>query len=466
MADRRLLERTMEIAEGYLASLPERRVAPDVDPAALAASFGGPLPEDGCDPLEAVEALARAAGPGLVQTAGPRYFGFVIGGSLPAATAADLLAVAWDQNAGAHVMSPAAAAAESAAATWVLDLLGLPPGAGVGFTTGAQMANVTCLAAARREVLGRVGWDVDRDGLAGAPPLRVVMGDEAHVTVNAALRLLGLGYEACVRVAADGQGRMDPEALAAALATLDGPAIVCAQAGNVNTGACDPLEAVAEASGAAGAWLHVDGAFGLWAAASPGRRHLTAGLERADSWAVDAHKWLNVPYDSGLAVVADPEAHRASMGFSAAYLPRREGVRDGYDWVADSSRRARGFAVWAALRSLGRAGVADLVERCCRMARRFADGLCAEPGVRILNDVVLNQALVRFAPEGGDGDAVTRGVVARVQRDGTCWLGGTRWRGAEAMRISVSGWATGEEDVDASVDSILRAYRAETVRAA
>jgi glutamate/tyrosine decarboxylase-like PLP-dependent enzyme len=407
-----------------------------------------------------VERLAAAAEPGIVASAGPRYFGFVVGGSLPAALAADWLVTAWDQDAGLFVLGPAAAVAEDVAAEWVLDLLGLPRAASVGFVTGGQMANFTGLAAGRHAVLAAAGWDVEADGLAGAPPVTVLVGEEAHVTILSSLRMLGLGARRVVAVAADGQGRMRPDALAEALRRVEGPAIVCAQAGNVSTGAFDPFPEIVSLAHARGAWVHVDGAFGLWAAATPGRRALLRGVEEADSWGTDAHKWLNVPYDSGIAIVRDPAAHRAPLTLRAAYLARVEGEREASDWVPESSRRARGVPVYAALRSLGRRGVSDLVERCCALASRMAARLAAAPGVRILNEVVLNQVLVRFEPAGGgDGDAFTRAVIARVQQDGVCWMGGTRWHGLDAMRVSVSNWATTEADIDRSADAVLAAVR-------
>jgi glutamate/tyrosine decarboxylase-like PLP-dependent enzyme len=446
------LRRAAELAAAWLEALPERPVRA----AAEADGLRGPLPEQGEDAGAVIEALAAAAEPGLVASAGPRYFGFVTGGALPAAVAADWLTSAWDQNAGLHVMSPAAAAAEETVGAWAKELLGLPAGAGVGFVTGAQMANVTALAAARNAVLARAGWDVEERGLAGAPPLRVVAGAEAHATVFNALRLLGLGRDTAVRVAADEQGRMRAGELVRTLAGGDGPAIVCAQAGNVNTGAFDPFEEIVAACRDAGAWCHVDGAFGLWAAAAPGRAHLTAGVAGADSWAVDAHKWLNVPYESALAIVADPAPLNAAMALTAAYLTSagaRE--RNGADWAPEASRRARAFPLYAALRQLGRSGLAELVERDCALAARMAERLAREPGVAVLNDVVLNQALVRF----GDDDAATEAVVARVQRDGTCWLGGTVWHGMAAMRVSVCGWRTTEDDADRSADAIVAAWR-------
>ena len=422
----------------------------------------GRLPEEGEDPRLVIESLAAAAEPGLVANNGPRYFGFVTGGSLPAALAADWLTSAWDQNASMHVASPAAAAAESIAAEWLVDVLGLPAGTGVGFTTGATMANFTALAAARHAVLARVGWDVAERGLAAAPRVAVVVGAHVHASVLAALRMLGFGRADLCRVAVDAEGRMRADALTARLAEVAGPLIVCAQAGHVCTGAFDPFEAIADAVGARGGWLHVDGAFGLWAAAAPGRAHLVRGVARADSWATDAHKWLNVPYDSGVVFVRDRAAHRAAHAIGASYLVAAEsGRRDGCDWVPELSRRARGFTVYAALRSLGRRGVAALVERCCERARQMAALLGTADGVTILNTVDLNQVLVRFAPAGGDdADAFTRDVIQRVQEDGTCWLGGTDWNGTAAMRISFSHWATSEDDVARSAAALLRCMRA------
>ena len=451
--DRRLIERTAELAGGFLESLGERPVGARAEVASLREAFGGRLPDTGEDPVAVIERLATASEPGLVASAGPRYFGFVIGGALPAAMAADWLAAAWDQNAAGYVTSPAAAVAEEIAAEWLLDLLDLPRESSVGFVTGGQGANTVGLAAARQAVLERAGWDVGERGLQGAPRIRTVVGAEAHVTVFGALRLLGLGMDA-ERIEADEQGRMIPEALERALASHDGPLVVAAQAGNVNSGAFDPIQDIAAIVGARGGWLHVDGAFGLWARTAPSLQRLVDGLERADSWGTDAHKWLNVPYDSGIAIVRDREPHVAAMAREAAYLQRATGgEREPALYTPDASRRARGFAMWAALRSLGRSGVIDLVERCCSHARRFAEILGGEPGVDILNDVVLNQVLVRF----DDDDERTRNVVQRVQDDGTCWLGGTIWRGRGAMRISVSGWRTTEADVDRSSDAILSA---------
>jgi glutamate/tyrosine decarboxylase-like PLP-dependent enzyme len=454
----------MELAAAYLDSLDTRPVGGPVDLSALRSAMGGPLPEGPTDPGAVVEGLATAADPGLVASAGPRYFGFVVGGSLPAAQAADWLTSAWDQNAGLYALSPAAAVAEEVAADWLVELLELPAGTSVGFVTGATMANFTALSAARHGVLARAGWDVERLGLQGAPPVTVVTHGGTHVTVYASLQMLGMGREGerVQKIAADGQGRMRPDALREVLARIDGPVIVCAQAGNVNTGAFDPFEALIPIAHERGAWVHIDGAFGIWAAAVPSMRDRMRGHEAADSWSTDAHKWLNVPYDSGLVFVRDASAHHASMTLGAEYyIETTGGERDNYNWTPESSRRARGFAVLAALRSLGRSGLADLIERDCAHARRMAERLAAAPRVTILNEVVLNQLLVRFEGPDGDadgasGDARTRAVVDAVQRDGTCWLGGTTWMGRAAMRFSVSGWQTSAHDIEVSADAILR----------
>jgi len=442
-----------ELADQFLDSLDERPASPSASYHELVEALERPLAEAGEEPEAVVAELARTLEPGLVGTQTGRYYGFVIGSSLPAALAADWLASAWDQNAFSVVLSPAAAATEAVAGRMLADLLGLPEDVSFGFVTGAQGANTTALAAARTHVLAGAGWDVAADGLTGAPPVRVVVGAHRHVTIMRSLRLLGFGDRAVASIAADDQGRMRPDALREALTGWDGPAIVCAQAGSVNSGAVDPFGEIADVCEAHEAWLHVDGAFGLWAAASPARSHLVVGHERADSWATDAHKWLNVPYDCGVVFCAHPEAHAASMAVAAGYLQREDG-RSGSDWVPESSRRARGLPVYAALRQLGRSGVEGLVEGCCAHARRFAELLGQVDGVEILNDVVLNQVLVRF---GGD-DELTREVVARVQADGTCWLGGTDWNGVTAMRISVSSWRTTESDVERSVAAVLAAW--------
>ncbi|MBB5113934.1 pyridoxal phosphate-dependent decarboxylase family protein [Micromonospora echinospora] len=451
---RHLLRRAADHAADYRLSLPDRPVGVPVDQTALTEAFAVPLPDAPTPPEQVLAELVAAAEPGLVATAGPRYFGFVVGGASPAATAADMLAVGWDQLAFNAVTSPAAVAAETAAGTWLKDLLGIPATASVGFVTGAQAANTAGLAAARHQVLADAGWDVERRGLIGAPTVRVYAGAERHATIDRSLRLLGLGTDALHAVPTGPQGAVDPDALAAALRDAGpGPTIVCLQAGNVNTGACDDLRRACDLVHRYGGWAHVDGAFGLWAAASPATRHLVDGLENADSWACDGHKWLNLPYDSAFAFCARPDAHAAAMSLAAAYLVGSGGVPAGADLTAESSRRARGFAVWAALRELGRDGVAALVERCCALARRFADGL-AEAGFEVVNDVVLNQVLVGF----GD-DARTDRVVAAAQADGTCWVGGTTWRGRRLMRISVSNATTTEADVDRSVAAIARLAR-------
>src|SRR4051794_38914545 len=469
MPDRRtLLRQTADLAADFLEGVGTRRVAATASHEDLLATMGGSVPDRGEAPGEVVSELARIADPGLIASAGPRYFGFVIGGSLPGALAADWLTSAWDQNAGLYAIGPSASVAEEVAGAWLIDLFGLPEGSSVGFSTGATMASFTALAAGRHRGLERAGWNVEEDGLQGAPEIAVVVGAEAHVTIHVSLQMLGLGRNRVHRVEADDQGRMRPERLRAVLAELgDRPVLVCAQSGNVNTGGFDPLpEIVPLVRALPNAWLHVDGAFGLWAATSPSLRHLAAGLDGADSWTTDAHKWLNVPYDSGIAIVRDAAAHHAAMTLGAAYYVETAGVeRDPYNWVAESSRRARGFAIYAALRELGRDGLAGMIDRGCAIARRMADGLREAPGVTILNDVVLNQVLVRFAPPSSDGateadpamvDAFTRDVIAAVQADGTCWLGGTTWHGMAAMRISVSNWSTTDHDADLSVAAIRR----------
>jgi glutamate/tyrosine decarboxylase-like PLP-dependent enzyme len=459
----RALEEAAAHAVQFVRGLPDRHVGPRVGAEELLARLGGPLPEGPTDPTEVVAQLAKLADDGLVASAGPRYFGFVVGGGLPAALAADWLAATWDQNAGLFVLSPAAATVEAVAAGWLVELFGLPAATTTGFVTGGTMANFTGLAAARHHVLAAAGWDVERDGLNGAPPVEIVVGAERHVTIDVALRYLGFGSGRLRVVPADGQGRMRADLLAETLADLKGPTIVCAQAGNVNSGAIDPLAAICDAAAERGAWVHVDGAIGLLAAASPTHRQLLAGVERADSLAADAHKWLNVPYDSGLAFVTRPDAHQAAFAKAAAYfIPGQAGERDADAFTPEASRRARGLPIWAALRSLGRSGVAELVDRCCRHARRFADALGQADGVEVLNEVVLNQTLVRFPDPGGDHDGRTREVVRRVQDDGTLWLGGTTWHGMAAMRVSVTGWRTSDQDVDRSVEAILRAARSVT----
>ena len=384
--------------------------------------------------------------PATVAIPGRRYFGFVTGGSLPATLAANWLAGAWDQNAGMAICSPIAAKLEEVSAAWLVDLLGLPAGTQVGFVTGATMANFTALAAARHSVLSQVGWDVEEDGLFGAPPITVIVGDEVHVSVLKALSMLGLGRKRIVRVPADSQGRMRADALP----DINGPAIVCLQAGNVNTGAFDPAKQICAVAHDSGAWVHVDAAFGLWAAAAPSRAHLMDGVNEADSWATDGHKWLNVPYDSGLAFVRNGAAMKAAMSATyAAYLVETA-QREPCHFTPELSRRARGIEVWAALKSLGRAGLAEMIEGTCNHARQFAGGLRAA-GCKIANEVVLNQVLVSF----GD-DEITRRVIAAIQAEGTCWCGSTVWQGRTYMRISVSSWATTAEDVEVSLEAMIR----------
>jgi glutamate/tyrosine decarboxylase-like PLP-dependent enzyme len=451
----RAMRRAAEIGLAYIDSLPERRVGAGTDAATLRSRLAAPLPEQGTDAVAVVEELAEAIEPGLVGSSGPRYFGFVIGGALPAAAAVDWLTTAWNQNAALNALSPAAAAAEQVAGEWMLKLLGLPGDASFGLPTGAGIGNAVGIAAARHAVLERLGWDVEARGLYGAPEIRVLIGDEGHATLLTALQYLGLGRDRVERIATDDQGRMRGDAARDAITRTEGALIVAAQAGNVNTGGFDPLDELADAVSAhPNAWLHIDGAFGLWAAVSPELRHLVAGVERADSWSTDAHKWLNVGYDCGFVAVRDSAAHQAAMSASAAYLLRSD-ERENWEWVMDSSRRARGFALYAAIRALGREGIGAMIDRCCALARRMADRLREADGLEVLNDVVLNQVLVRF----GD-DERTRAVIAAVQEEGTAWMGGTVWHGTAAMRISVSNWSTTETDAERTVEAILRAATA------
>lgn len=454
MAIHELLTDAASRGAAFLQALPNRSVAPSAEAVAQLHALGGPLPDHPSDPAAVLRQLDDLASPATVATAGGRYFGFVMGGSLPAALAANILAGAWDQPAGLVVASPAAAAIESIALRWLLDALALPASCAAGFVTGATMANFSCLAAARHALLERAGWDVESQGLFGAPPLTVIVGDEVHVSVLKALSLLGLGRDRVFRVPTDAQGRIRAELVP----PMDDRTILCLQAGNVNTGSFDPIAELTERGRDARSWVHVDGAFGLWAAAAPARAALVRGIDSADSWALDAHKWLNVPYDSGVAICRDGNALRGAMAVRAAYLVQGA-EREPSEYTPELSRRARGVEVWAALSSLGRSGLADLIERNCRMAARFANGL-RDAGYEILNDVVLNQALVSF----GD-DESTRRVVAGVQADGTCWCGGTVWHGRAAMRISVSSWATTDDDVELSLAAMLRvASEVEAVR--
>jgi glutamate/tyrosine decarboxylase-like PLP-dependent enzyme len=447
VTERDLLARTAELAADYVETLDTRPVRPERGYRKMLALLDEPLPEGPSDPVSVVEDLARTGEPGVTAMGSGRYFGFVIGGALPAALAADWLVTAWDQNTGLAEPTPATSALEAVAGRWVVELLGLPPQSSFAFVTGCQMAHVTCLAAARQGVYARAGWDLSERGLAGAPPLRVVVGEKRHVTVSRALRLLGIGRAQEAVLPVDREGRMDVSRLQEALEP-DVPTIVCAQAGEVNTGAFDDLAAVTEIAAARKAWVHVDGAFGLWAATVPSLRHLLSGYERADSWATDAHKWLNVPYDCGIAVCAHSAYHEAAMEYAAPYLhvSDQAAIRDPMGYSPEFSRRARSAPVWAAIRQLGRSGVAELVERTCAHARRFAEQIAALPGCEVLNEVVLNQVLFRFAD-----DERTRSVLAAVQAGGEAWMSGTVWDGRAAIRLSVSNWRTTDEDVDRTV---------------
>jgi glutamate/tyrosine decarboxylase-like PLP-dependent enzyme len=438
----------------YLEGLDARAVAPSADAVRNLSELDIPLPVEPASDKYVLEQLDRLGSPASMAMAGPRFFGFVIGGALPVTVAASWLATAWDQNTGLFNVTPGTAAIEQVALRWLLDVLGLPPECAGAFVTGTTVAHITALAAARHAVLARAGWNVEADGLFGAPPITVVVGAEAHPTLFKALGVVGFGRNRVVKVPVDGQGRMRVELLP----RLSGPTIVCVQAGNVNTGAFDPVSEISECARASNAWVHVDGAFGLWACVAPSRAHLMAGIEHADSWATDGHKWLNVPYDSGIAFVRDGEALQASMAITAEYLPTVSEQRNPSDYTPELSRRARGVEVWAALRSLGRSGLAELVERNCRQARRFAEALAAA-GCEILNDVVLNQVLVAF----GDAERTMR-IIAGIQADGTCWCGPTVWQGRTAARISVISWATTDADVERSIDAIVRVAARERAR--
>ncbi len=441
----KLLNDVVSRAARYLDEIQTRRVSPSATAIENLTKFHIPLQDPPRDPSKVLEELDAFGSPATMASAGGRFFGFVIGGSLPAALAANMLAGAWDQNAGGEVASPIGSTLEKVCREWLDSVLGLAPETEIGFVSGATMANFTGLAAARHALLESKGWDVEARGLFGAPPITVIVGDEVHVSLLKSLGMLGLGRERVHRVPVDGQGRM----ITGEIPAIRGPTIVCLQAGNVNTGAFDPLEEIWNRVHSDGTWVHVDGAFGLWAAASPSLRPLAKGIEMADSLATDAHKWLNVPYDSGLVFVREKRHLNAAMATSAAYLIEGE-TRDPHLFTPELSRRARGIEVWAALRSLGRQGLAELIERCCSHARRMAHAL-EEAGYQVLNEVVLNQVLVSFgSPE------ITRQVISGIQQDGTCWCGGTQWQGHTAMRISVSSWATTAEDVEMSLEAILR----------
>jgi glutamate/tyrosine decarboxylase-like PLP-dependent enzyme len=460
---RALLTKVAARAAAYRASAGAGLHRPEASYAEMRARFERPAPYKGIAVEEVIDELAGLVEGGLANMIGPRFFGWVIGASAPAGLAADWLTSGWGQNCGNSLATPAAAACEEIAGRWLVELMNLPRESSVGFVTGGTMANFTSLAAARGEVLRRVGWDVEADGLIGAPPIHVILGEEAHSTVFSALRYLGLGAARVVHVAVDAQGRIRADAFADAMAKLDGPIIAVAQAGHINSGAFDPFTEIADACRAKNAWLHVDGAIGLWAAAVPELAHLTHGLELADSWGADGHKWLQTPHDCGYAIVKDAPAHRRAMGITASYLPAADGVTHPWDTVPELSRRGRGFATWAMLRSLGREGLAAMVARHCALARRMAERLAREPDVEIMNDVVLNQVAVRLGRgmDGAESDALTGRTIARIQREGVCFVGGAHWRGRQVMRVSVIGVDTTEADIDVSAEAILSAWRAE-----
>jgi len=450
---RQLLEAAAQSGIDYRESSPSRAVAPTTEAVAAVDAFLEPMPAEGTADLAVLKQLDDIGTPATVTMIGPRYFGFVIGGSLPVTVASNWLATAWDQNVGMHEVTPATATLERVAMNWMNELFGFPADTSAAFVTGATIANFASLAAARNRIYRDAGWNVEADGLIGAPPVTILVGEEVHPTVIKGLGLLGFGRERVVRLDVDGQGRIDPTRLP----QVSGPTIVCTQAGNLNTGAFDPVGEICDAVKPGGAWVHVDGAFGLWAAASPDRAHLCSGFQAADSWATDAHKWLNVPYDSGIAFVRDGAALKAAMSITADYLMTESEFRNPSDYTPELSRRARGVDVWAALKSLGKSGVAEMIDRCCSNARRFAAGFEAA-GFDVLNDVVLNQVLVSFGDEAG-----TRRIIDAVQADGTCWCGVTVWQGQTAMRISVCNWSTTQDDVDQSLDAIIRIANLEVV---
>jgi glutamate/tyrosine decarboxylase-like PLP-dependent enzyme len=459
----RMLMRAAEQAIAFRRALPSRLQRPERDYGAMRALFHAPLPESGTDGMRVIDELVRLSQPGLSAMAGPRFFGWVIGGSHPVGVAADWLTSAWGQNSGSHTPTPSAAACEEVAAAWLLELLDLPPQCSVGFTTGATMANFTCLAAARTKLLQDLGWDVEARGLFGAPELRVLIGEDAHSSAFAALQLLGLGSERVNRIPTDRMGRMKAEEAVRALRSATSPTIVLTQAGQVNTGAIDPIGEIAAGARGTPVWIHVDGAFGLWARACPDTKTFADGIDQADSWACDGHKWLQTPYDCGYAIIRDTQAHRRAMTNTASYLPTAgEGERDPSHLVPELSRRARGFATWAIIHALGRDGIAALIAGNCRLARQMAARLAAEPGIAVENDVILNQVAIRFGADRptSEGDAATRRVIERVQADGICFAAGARWKGHAIMRLSVSSWATTAEDAERSAAAIIDAWRA------
>jgi glutamate/tyrosine decarboxylase-like PLP-dependent enzyme len=460
---KRLFGHAADVATDFRLRAPSLPARPLQGYQDLRTAFEGPLPDTGQEGEAVLAELIAKAEQGLMMATGPRFFGWVIGSSHPVGVAADWLTSAWGQNTGNHHATPAAAAAEGAAAQWLLELFDLPRQSSVGFATGATVANFTCLAAARGEVLRQAGWDADAKGLFGAPPITVLIGDDAHTTIFSALQFLGLGHDRVVRVGTDAQGVIDPKAFAAAIGTVTGPCVVILQAGQINTGGFDPFETLVPLAKAKGAWVHVDGAFGLWARVPQSTRGLAAGLDLADSWATDGHKWLQTPYDCGYAIVRNELAHRRAMTIAASYLPiAAEGERDPSHYVLELSRRARGFATWSIIKTLGRRGIVEMIERHCRIARSMADKLAKEPGIAILNDVVLNQVIVRFGADadGERGDQLTRDTIARIQQDGVCFAGGATWRGRQIMRISVIGGETSDEDGRISAEAMIAAWRA------
>ena len=462
-----MLRHAAEVAMSFRRTLGERPQRPAKSFADMRQVFAEALPEQGRDGFSVIEELAEMAEPGLAAMTGPRFFGWVMGASHPVGIAADWLTSAWGQNCGGHTVTPAAAACEEAAARWLLDLLDLPRESSIGFVTGATVASVTCLAAARGELLRRVGWDVEAKGLFGAPAIRVIIGEEAHASLFSALQLLGLGYDRVTRIATDAMGRMKIDDFEAAIKAGDEPTIVITQAGHINTGAFDPIQRIAAIAHRGNAWVHVDGAFGLWARACPEVAPLAIGMEAADSWATDGHKWLQLPYDCGFAIVRDAEAHRRAMAITASYLPAvAAGERNPSHYVPELSRRARGFTAWAMIRALGRQGIARLVAHHCRIARRMARTLGEEPGIRILNEVALNQVVVRFGDDERADNALTVKTIERIQADGTCMAAGAEWKGRWIMRLSVTSWATTEQDADRSVAAIIEAWRAVRAQAA
>ena len=458
---RDLLHDVADRAADFLASSSRRRVGVTASKQVLADALQRPLPEGPVPDTQVIEELIKDVDEGLVCSGGPRYFGFVIGGAIPASLAADWLTAVWDQNAQVYATSPAASVVEEIVSNWVLELLGLPPYSSVGFVTGGQMANFTALSAARNTVLTRVGWNLEEKGLFGAPPIAVLMSDQAHATIASALRMIGIGSAEMQTLPSDEQGRMHIDELGVRLKTLTGrPVIICAQAGNVNTGAFEPVDAIADASAGHNAWIHVDGAFGLWAAMSPNLRHLSPGLDRADSWSLDAHKWLNVPYDSGLVIVKRPDEHRSLKTARCSYAGAETvGLRDGSNWTPENSRRARAFVLYAAIRAMGRSGIREMIERCCRLARQFAEESAQLPGVRVLNEVVLNQVLLSISAPNHDGPGFHQAIAAEIQTSGNCWIGTTQWKGMPALRVSVVNWSTSDRDITQSVREIATAVQ-------